>query len=143
MSEKEINISEQPIFKCPHCKEYIIISKINCGIFRHGTYKKNYIQIDPHDTKDICKWFFNQVSSGSVNIIKPELLGAKKSDDSPVILDDLMSDTNMELSKESFGLYIQADELIKRRHFGWFVRMSPAQVLQSNTQIAKYLLAMN
>jgi hypothetical protein len=89
------------------------------------------------------KWFFNQVSSGSVNIIKPELVGAKKSDDSPVILDNLMSDTNMELSKESFGLYIPADELIKRRHFGWFVRMSPAQVLQSNTQIAKYLLAMN
>ena len=54
-----------------------------------------------------------------------------------------MSDTNMELSKESFGLYIPADDLIKRRNFGWFVRMSPAQVLQSNTQIAKYLLAMN
>jgi len=60
MSEKEINISEQPIFKCPHCKEYIIISKINCGIFRHGTYKKNYTQIDPHATKDICELFVNQ-----------------------------------------------------------------------------------
>ena len=91
----------------------------------------------------ISKWFFNEVSSGGVNIIKPELLGAKKSDDSPVILENLMSDTNIELSKESFGLYIPAAELIKRRHYGWFVRMSPAQVLQSNTQIAKYLLAMN
>lgn len=91
----------------------------------------------------ISKWFFNQVSKGDINIIKPELFGAKKVDDSPVILDNLMSDTNMELSKESFGLYIPADDLIKRRNFGWFVRMSPTQVLESNTQIAKYLLAMN
>ena len=92
---------------------------------------------------NISKWFFNQVSSGAVNIIKPELIGAKKMDDSPVILDNMMSDTNMELSKESFGLYIPSAELIKRRHYGWFVRMSPSQVLESNTQIAKYLLAMN
>jgi hypothetical protein len=92
---------------------------------------------------NISKWFFNQVSSGAVNIIKPELIGAKKTDDSPVILDNMMSDTNMELSKESFGLYIPSAELIKRRHYGWFVRMSPPQVLESNTQIAKYLLAMN
>ena len=92
---------------------------------------------------NISKWFFNQVSSGAVNIIKPELIGAKKMDDSAVILDNMMSDTNMELSKESFGLYIPSAELIKRRHYGWFVRMSPSQVLESNTQIAKYLLAMN
>ena len=92
---------------------------------------------------NISKWFFNQVSSGAINIIKPELIGAKKMDDSPVILDNMMSDTNMELSNESFGLYIPSAELIKRRHYGWFVRMSPSQVLESNTQIAKYLLAMN
>ena len=31
MSQKK-----EPIFKCPHCEEYIIIEKLNCGIFRHG-----------------------------------------------------------------------------------------------------------
>ena len=31
MSEREM-----PILLCPHCQEYIIIEKINCGIFRHG-----------------------------------------------------------------------------------------------------------
>lgn len=103
---------------------------------------KDYTEEMDFDGK-ISKWFFNQVSKGDINIIKPELFGAKKADESPVILDNLMSDTNMELSKESFGLYIPADDLIKRRNFGWFVRMSPTQVLQSNTQIAKYLLAMN
>jgi hypothetical protein len=91
----------------------------------------------------ISKWFFEQVSNRTVNVIKPELLGAKKRDDMPVTLENLMSDTNMELSTESFGLYIPSCELLKRRNFGWFARMSPEQVLQSNTQIAKYLLSTN
>lgn len=91
----------------------------------------------------ISKWLFNEISKGSVNLIKPELIGAKKMDDSPVLVEDLMSDSNIELSKESFGLYINSCELLRRRNFGWFVRMSPAQVLHSNTQVGKYLLAMN
>jgi hypothetical protein len=60
MSEQEIDISEQPILNCPHCKEYVIISKINCGIFRHGTFKNNNNQIDPHSTKDVCDSFVKQ-----------------------------------------------------------------------------------
>ena len=33
---------EEPILVCPHCKDYIIIRKINCGIFRHGVLKKKW-----------------------------------------------------------------------------------------------------
>ncbi len=41
---------------CPNCNEYIIINKneLNCKIFRHGVYKHNYIQIDPHLNKNEC-----------------------------------------------------------------------------------------
>ena len=38
---------------CPHCKDHIIIEKINCGIFRHGEFK-NGKQIDPHLSKEMC-----------------------------------------------------------------------------------------
>lgn len=57
MSHQEDNISEQPVLKCPHCSEFIIISKINCGIFRHGTLKSNLKQIDPHSLKELCEYF--------------------------------------------------------------------------------------
>ena len=124
------------------------------GCIKDSELMKNYIEYlevlisnDYTEEMDfegkISKWFFAQVSNRSVNVIKPELLGAKKMDDTPVTLENLMSDTSIELSRESFGLYIPACELLKRRHFGWFVRMSPIQVLQSNTQVAKYLLATN
>jgi hypothetical protein len=42
------------IITCPHCSEYIIIKKMNCGIFRHGVLIKTGKQIDPHANKLIC-----------------------------------------------------------------------------------------
>lgn len=47
-------IEQQPILVCPHCSEYIIIEKLNCGIFRHGVLKVNGNQIDPHSSKQLC-----------------------------------------------------------------------------------------
>jgi hypothetical protein len=48
-----INIMEC-IIKCPHCSDYIIINKINCGIFRHGIIIKTGKQINPHTNEKIC-----------------------------------------------------------------------------------------
>ena len=27
---------EEPVLKCPHCNDFIIIEKLNCCIFIHG-----------------------------------------------------------------------------------------------------------
>ncbi len=42
--------------KCPHCNEDIIVHKneLNCKIFRHGVYKHNFEQINPHLNKEAC-----------------------------------------------------------------------------------------
>jgi hypothetical protein len=58
--EETVDIKEEPILLCPHCKEYVIIEKINCSIFRHGIIKTNGKQIDPHSSKDICDNLFNK-----------------------------------------------------------------------------------
>ena len=42
------------IINCPNCSEIIIIEKINCGIFRHGTLIKTGKQINPHTIKKEC-----------------------------------------------------------------------------------------
>lgn len=42
------------IIICPHCQEFIEIIEINCAIFRHGTFKNNGQQIDPHTPKQLC-----------------------------------------------------------------------------------------
>ena len=45
------------IITCPHCSDYIIIKKINCGIFRHGVLIKTGKQIDPHANKKLCDYY--------------------------------------------------------------------------------------
>jgi hypothetical protein len=42
------------IIQCPHCDCDILITKINCKIFRHGVYKNTFKQINPHLDKDSC-----------------------------------------------------------------------------------------
>ena len=48
--------------RCPHCKEQLFIYKkeLNCRIFRHGFYKKNLKQINPHLKKEICDNLFKK-----------------------------------------------------------------------------------
>lgn len=65
------NLAVQPILECPHCKEYIIIEKINCSIFRHGVLKSTGQQIDPHSAKELCKYFIkNNLIYGCGNPFK-------------------------------------------------------------------------
>ena len=49
-------------FKCPHCKEHILVNtnEINCGIFRHGVFKHTNEQINPHETKENCDKFIQK-----------------------------------------------------------------------------------
>jgi len=58
--EDNMKDKEEPILICPNCHEYIIIEKLNCGIFRHGIYKTNGQQIPPHSSKDICDKLIKQ-----------------------------------------------------------------------------------
>ena len=50
------------IINCPHCSDIIFIYKkdFNCKIFRHGVYKKDNKQIDPHLNKEECDRLFKE-----------------------------------------------------------------------------------
>jgi len=53
MSET-LEISSDIVVECPHCNATVLVEKLNCRIFRHGTLKTNYQQINPHASKDEC-----------------------------------------------------------------------------------------
>lgn len=86
------------------------------------------------------KWLNNAVNNDKINNIDGLYIGTKKSCGSPIIVDELVSSTYFDLHNDAFGLYIPWDELIERTSLEWFVRMSPKQILESNTIIGKHLL---
>ena len=58
MSQEEID--QDIIVFCPHCKEPILIEKLNCCIFRHGTMRSNGQQINPHAIKELCDYYIEK-----------------------------------------------------------------------------------
>ena len=48
--------SETYNFQCPHCHLFCQVSQqeINCKIFRHGIYKRDFSFLDPHASKEVC-----------------------------------------------------------------------------------------
>jgi hypothetical protein len=108
----------------------------------------NYIQtVSSHDHTAESKflgqfdrWCMKGVEEGRINLIAGIEIGTKTIDDKQIILDDLMSNHYLDLYKGTNGILIPSNELLNRISFGWFVRMSPRQVLESDTIIGNYLL---
>jgi hypothetical protein len=108
----------------------------------------NYIQtISSHDHTSESKflgqfdrWCMKKVDEGRINLVEGVEIGTKTIDDKQIILDDLMSNNYLDLYKGTYGILIQSNELLNRLKFGWFLRMSPRQVLESDTIIGNYLL---
>ena len=42
------------VLLCPHCDLMIEVLQVNCGIFRHGIYRRTHKQIPPHLDKSQC-----------------------------------------------------------------------------------------
>lgn len=50
-------------YQCPHCKLWTEVHKqdINCKIFRHAVYKKDFKPINPHASLEQVKKIRNQI----------------------------------------------------------------------------------
>jgi hypothetical protein len=86
------------------------------------------------------KWCQKNIETRQINLIEGIEIGTKTIDDKQIIVDDLMSNHYLDLYQGAYGILIPAEEILNRRKFEWFARLSPKQVLESNTIIGNYLL---
>lgn len=80
------------------------------------------------------------VLEGKANLIEGDNIGTKTKRGEPVVIEDLLGNTHIKFDKDAYGVYIPADEILKRSKFEWFARMSVPQVLESDTIVGKLLL---
>jgi hypothetical protein len=86
------------------------------------------------------RWTNERILNGEMNLLTADCLGAKDLHNAPVTIERLMSNTYIDLAGSVIGLYIPADEILRRTAFQWFARLSAKQALASDTIIGKYLL---
>jgi hypothetical protein len=67
-------------------------------------------------------------------------LGIKNTKGEPVVIDDLLGNSFIHFKNDIYGVYVPADEILKRSKFEWFARLNTRQVLESDTIIGKLLL---
>ena len=95
-------------------------------------------------TGETDSWLYEQVKQKNVMPLDAMYFGVKMTDRNPVLIDNLLDDDdNFSVSPLAYGVYIPANEILKRTNFQWFARLSPEQALESNTIIARQLLLCN
>jgi len=86
------------------------------------------------------RWCQKRIQSKEINMIDGVEIGTKTIDEKPILIEDLMSNQYLNLYKGTYGILIPADEVLKRKNYEWFARLSAKQAMQSNTIIGSYLL---
>jgi hypothetical protein len=89
---------------------------------------------------DFDKWCEHAIELNKINLIDGVEIGVKTPEGKQIIVDNLLSNYYLHLCPSAYGILIPADEILSRRKFEWFSRMSQKQVLESDTIIGNYLL---
>jgi hypothetical protein len=117
----------------PLIKEYVDYLKM-----RNQT---PHMQNESEFRGDSSHWFTNQYGAGNTNIISGEYIGVKTIKGRPILLEDLMEEGPLDVSPvELYGIYIPADEILRRPKYEWFAAISLDELLTSNIIIVKYFI---
>jgi hypothetical protein len=92
---------------------------------------------------DFNRWCEKRIRNKKITPVQGKLIGVKNMDDEPILIDHLLSNEYIDLYDKAYGIYIPANEILNRRNFEWFSRLSEKQVLESKAIISKYILLAN
>lgn len=122
------------------------------GALKHNAVLKSFIEylrsiIDTDYTfgnkitGKVAEWLLRQQSSGQVNVIRGYDVGVMTKDETPVLVDDLMGTSYINIDIDnSYGVWVPAEDILNRTSYQWFARLSEEQVLLSNVILSKYIV---
>ena len=90
---------------------------------------------------DTSEWCINAINANKINLMGGELIGVKSKNRKPIVVDDLMEENFLDLDKNTYGIFIPEEDILKRTKYQWFAVMDSSQLLETNIIIAKYLKA--
>ncbi len=91
----------------------------------------------------LSNWLYDKAEAGEINYIDGKFLGTRDSANKTIDLGTLTGSSYLDMNINAYGLYVPRKDLLKRTAYNWFVYLNTQQVLESNTNIGKYLLISN
>ena len=102
---------------------------------------------NPHATSvpnflgETSNWANAKVAAGQINLVDGIAIGTKTTSGRPIQLEDLMEEQALELCPHSnYGIYIPADEMLRRTKYQWFSTIPAEDLIGTNMIITKYLV---
>lgn len=89
---------------------------------------------------DVEKKLEELCCNSNVQLLSGKSFGIKNCDGDEILLEDLISDNDLNLCKDLYGVYVNKEELLKRTHMNWFARLNMKEILESNTNLGNNLL---
>jgi hypothetical protein len=109
-------------------------------IFVKNMIEKDYSNVNTITGK-IQDFIIEKNKEKTINIIKGNEVGVMTKDEKPILIEDLMGNSYLNIEfKTTYGIWIPSKNILKRTNYQWFARMSQEQVLLSNIMIGKYIL---
>ena len=103
--------------------------------------------MNPHFTEEVdfngdsSHWLNSAVKNEKMNLVDGRSIGVKTAGGKPILLDNLMEEDYLDLAIHTYGIYIPADEILKRIKYKWFAMVPSDEVFNTNAIVAKYLKA--
>ena len=117
--------------RCPLLREFLNYCETNQS--KDFTAESDF-------TGTISIWLRKKIQNDEMNEIEGRLIGTLKNNKQEVWVEELLGSSYLDLYEDRLATYIPWDEILNRSIYGWFSRMDPYQVLESNTFIGKLLL---
>ena len=89
------------------------------------------------------RWVDARVNQGLINVIRGRDVGIKDMEDKPVLLENLMSQNYIDFYPQMYGIWIPSEQILSRRQYEWFARLSTTQVLEADNILSKYMVLAN
>ncbi len=126
-------------------------NKLVVGAIKNNNEINNYIKFleilvskdytsESDFTKNIEKYLSNQIVNKKINSICSQVFGSKSANGKAITVDELMSDKNINYSCKTVCIVISKEDLVKRRQYGWFLKLSKKEIFECNSAIAKFIV---
>ena len=108
-------------------------------------YLKNRNQ-SPHFSNEVdflgetSEWCRNATIIQQMNLIGGQYIGIKTQKGKPIVLEELMEEEYLDIDSNTYGIYIPADEILRRTKYQWFAILPGEEVFKTNAIIAKYMM---
>jgi len=103
-----------------------IISKHNSSAHEFEGYISNYLSM--------------LYTNDSILVLGGSIIGIKTHNHKPLLIEDLLSESQLPLSNNTMGILIPRDEILKRTKYNWFSVMSMEEIYKSKLLIADYFV---